>query len=282
MAYHTTLTTSQEFTAALERARELAWNITLTMRNISGTSPDFEVFPYTVTYVFYEQYLTIVSEGLFNISLCLLPTFVVCCILLGLDLRSGLLNLLTIVMITVDTVGVMTLWGIDYNAVSLINLVTAVGISVEFVSHLTRSFALSILPTHVERAKEATANMGSAVFAGVAMTNLPGIVVLAFAKAQLIQIFFFRLNLVITLLGLVHGLVFLPVLLSFFGPGVNKAVLLQLQTKKAMEMEAYNNPYENMGYVDDQNKTNNTQTFKPDVKEETPAEADPNGRSTSL
>lgn len=49
------------------------------------------------------------------------------------------------------------------------------------------------------------------------MTNLPGILVLAFAKAQLIQIFFFRLNLVITLLGLAHGLVFLPVLLSYFG-----------------------------------------------------------------
>lgn len=165
MAYHTTLTNSQEFTAALQKARELALNITKSMRNISGTSPDFEVFPYTcvfvffklsfcksidfahfvfifylitykkplffffssfsrVTYVFYEQYLTIVSEGLFNISLCLLPTFVVCCLLLGLDLRSGLLNLLTIIMIIVDTVGVMTLWGIDYNAVALINLVT--------------------------------------------------------------------------------------------------------------------------------------------------------------
>lgn len=49
------------------------------------------------------------------------------------------------------------------------------------------------------------------------MTNLPGILVLAFAKAQLIQIFFFRLNLVITLLGLAHGLIFLPVLLSYFG-----------------------------------------------------------------
>lgn len=121
-------------------------------------------------------------------------------------------------------------------------LLQAVGISVEFVSHMTRSFALSVQPTHVERAKEATAKMGSAVralaqppslerpscgrltdvhlpqvFAGVAMTNLPGILVLAFAKAQLIQIFFFRLNLIITLLGLVHGLVFLPVLLSYFG-----------------------------------------------------------------
>ncbi|XP_052459855.1 NPC1-like intracellular cholesterol transporter 1 isoform X1 [Carassius gibelio] len=237
MAYHTPLVNSQEFSAALEKARELAHSITMTMRNVTGTSQDFEVFPYTVTYVYYEQYLTIVNEGLFNIGVCLLPTFVVCCILLGMDFRSGFLNLLTIVMITVDTVGVMTLWGIDFNAVSLINLVTAVGISVEFVSHLTRSFALSIQPTKVERAKEATANMGSAVFAGVAMTNLPGIVVLALAKAQLIQIFFFRLNLVITLLGMAHGLIFLPVLLSFFGPGVNNAVLLQMQEKKAKEME---------------------------------------------
>uniref|UniRef100_A0A8C2HGB5 NPC1 like intracellular cholesterol transporter 1 n=1 Tax=Cyprinus carpio TaxID=7962 RepID=A0A8C2HGB5_CYPCA len=230
MAYHTPLVNSQEFTAALEKARELAHNITMTMRNVTGTSQDFEVFPYTVTYVYYEQYLTIVNEGLFNIGVCLLPTFVVCCILLGMDFRSGFLNLLTIVMITVDTVGVMTLWGIDFNAVSLINLVTAVGISVEFVSHLTRSFALSIRPTKVERAKEATANMGSAVFTGVAMTNLPGIVVLALAKAQLIQIFFFRLNLVITLLGMAHGLIFLPVLLSFFGFSSNIYILLYLSS----------------------------------------------------
>uniref|UniRef100_A0A3P8VJM5 NPC1 like intracellular cholesterol transporter 1 n=1 Tax=Cynoglossus semilaevis TaxID=244447 RepID=A0A3P8VJM5_CYNSE len=219
MAYHTPLTNSQEFTAALIKSRELALNITRGMRQIPGTSPDFEVFPYTLTNVFYEQYLTIVPEGLFNISLCLLPTFVVCCLLLGMDIRSGLLNLLTIVMIVVDTVGVMTLWSIDYNAVALINLVTAVGISVEFVSHMTRSFALSTRRTRVERAMEATANMGSAVFAGVAMTNLPGILVLALAKAQLIQIFFFRLNLVITLLGMAHGLIFLPVLLSYFGIG---------------------------------------------------------------
>lgn len=47
MAYHTPLTNSQEFTAALLRARELAHNITMGMRQIPGTAPDFEVFPYT-------------------------------------------------------------------------------------------------------------------------------------------------------------------------------------------------------------------------------------------
>lgn len=74
--------------------------------------------------MFYEQYLTVVPEGLFMLSLCLVPTFAICCLLLGMDLRSGLINLFSIIMILVDTVGFMALWGISYNAVSLINLVT--------------------------------------------------------------------------------------------------------------------------------------------------------------
>ncbi|XP_012618819.2 NPC1-like intracellular cholesterol transporter 1 [Microcebus murinus] len=227
MAYHKPLHNSQDYTEALRAARELAANITADMRKVPGTDPAFEVLPYTISNVFYEQYLTILPEGLFMLSICLVPTFVVCCVLLGMDLRSGILNLFSIIMILVDTVGLMAMWGISYNAVSLINLVTAVGMSVEFVSHITRSFAISTKPTHVERAKEATISMGSAVFAGVAMTNLPGILVLGLAKAQLIQVFFFRLNLMITLLGLLHGLVFLPVILSYLGPDVNPALVLE-------------------------------------------------------
>lgn len=77
-----------------------------------------------ITNVFYEQYLTLLPEGLATLGLCLLPTFAICCLLLGMDLRSSLLNLFCILMILVDTVGFMALWGISYNAVSLINLVT--------------------------------------------------------------------------------------------------------------------------------------------------------------
>ena len=49
------------------------------------------------------------------------------------------------------------------------------------------------------------------------MTNLPGTIVLVFATSQLFEIFYFRMFLIITLLGTAHGIIFLPVLLSYFG-----------------------------------------------------------------
>ncbi|XP_062452632.1 NPC1-like intracellular cholesterol transporter 1 [Rhea pennata] len=238
MAYHRPLANSQEYTEALRAARQLADSITATLRRVPGTPADFRVFPYTVTYVYYEQYLGVVAEGLFTLTVCLVPTFGVSFVLLGMDLRSSLATLITLIMILVDTVGVMALWSIPYNAVSLINLVAAVGISVEFVSHLTCAFTRSTKPSRVERAAEATVNMGSKVVAGVAMTNLPGIVVLAFAKAQLIQIFFFRLNLIITLAGLAHGLVFLPVLLSYVGPSPRVPAATAAAAKESTEQGA--------------------------------------------
>ena len=54
-------------------------------------------------------------------------------------------------------------WNITLNAVSLVNLVMAVGISVEFSSHITRAFAVNIGDDRVQRAQDTLTNMGSSV-----------------------------------------------------------------------------------------------------------------------
>ena len=61
-----------------------------------------------------------------------------------MDLGSSLVILLVIVMILTDMFGLMYWWSIQLNAVSLVNLVMAVGISVEFCSHITRYISIGI------------------------------------------------------------------------------------------------------------------------------------------
>merc|ERR1719431_2391631 len=66
---------------------------------------------------------------------------------------------------------------------------------------------------------------------GVALTNLPGIICLHCAQIQIIEIFFFRMCFVMTMIGIAHGLIFLPVILAYFGPNPNRALLLKSQNE---------------------------------------------------
>ena len=60
MTYHTALANSTRFITALKIARKLSENLTLTL--------GVEVFPYSVWYVYYEQYLEIIKDMGINIG----------------------------------------------------------------------------------------------------------------------------------------------------------------------------------------------------------------------
>uniref|UniRef100_T1IQG2 SSD domain-containing protein n=1 Tax=Strigamia maritima TaxID=126957 RepID=T1IQG2_STRMM len=190
MTYHTILKSSKDYFSALKWARYLAERITTTINKNLDKGNDtktYSVFPYSVFYVFYEQYLTMWEDTLQNLAISIGAIFIVSFVLLGFDIFSALIIIATISMIIMNLMGLMYWWHIQLNAVSLVNLVMAVGIAVEFCSHITRAYAVSVQDSRLLRTKESIVNMGSSVLSGITLTKFGGIIVLAFAKSQIFR-----------------------------------------------------------------------------------------------
>ncbi|KAK4276452.1 hypothetical protein QN277_014600 [Acacia crassicarpa] len=206
--YHTPLSKQVDYVNSLRAAREFSSKVSDALK--------IEIFPYSVFYMFFEQYLDIWKTALINLAIAIGAVFVVC-LVITCSLWCSAIILLVLAMIVVDLMGVMAILDIQLNAVSVVNLVMSVGIAVEFCVHITHTFAVTSGDKE-KRAKEALGTMGASVFSGITLTKLVGVIVLCFSRTEVFVVYYFQMYLALVLLGFLHGLVFLPVALSIFGP----------------------------------------------------------------
>lgn len=215
---HSPLRSQDDFINAYTSARRIA-------EEFSAKS-GVEVFPYSVFYIFFDQYVSIVglTAGLLCAAIGII--FLISSILLG-SVLTGAAVAITVVMTIVDIIGAMAVFGVSLNAVSLVNLIICVGIAVEFCAHIARAF---MFPSHtfMERAKNrfrgrdarawtALVNVGGSVFSGITVTKLLGVFVLAFTRSKIFEIYYFRIWVALVVFAATHAMVFLPVILSFMG-----------------------------------------------------------------
>ena len=134
--------------------------------------------------------------------------------------RTSVILVLTVTMILIDIGGIMYFAGITLNAVSLVNLVICVGISVEFCIHIVRKFTFIDRDTEINnnaRVLFAMKTVGKSVFWGITLTKIIGVSVLSFAKSKIFEVFYFRMWFALIIISSIHALVVLPVMLSMYG-----------------------------------------------------------------
>ncbi|KAK0396209.1 hypothetical protein QR680_001621 [Steinernema hermaphroditum] len=174
-----------------------------------------DTFPHGIAFTFWEQYLNL-NLNLFNaVGVIMAAVFCVISLFLFNPWAASYVVVILFFMI-VELVGFLGWIGIKLNPVSAVTVITAVGIGVEFTTHVVFAF-LTSLGDRNERMAAAIDHVFVPVIQGGLSTFL-GIVMLAFSEFDFIVKYFFVVMFALIIIGLINGLVLMPVLLSLLGP----------------------------------------------------------------
>ncbi len=184
------------------------------LRGVCGDYPLLEATAFHPYFVYFDQFLQV------------LPTTVQCvCIAAAVMVAVSLLLIpsaicalwvaLSIVSIEVGVLGLMALWGVALDSISMVNLIMCIGFSVDFSAHIAHHFASSDASTE-DRISDSLFALGLPITQGAASTVV-GVLGLALTPSY-VFVTFFKMIFLVVFLGALHGLFILPVILSLVGP----------------------------------------------------------------
>lgn len=172
-------------------------------------------FPYCEKFQDIEGFKIINTELYRNVGLAVLAVGLICLLTVANFITAFLITI-NVAACIVEILGFMYALGLVIDSVSVINLVLAVGLSVDYSAHIGHCFMVKGGPSKDQRVIESLADIGASVVNGALSTFL-AVAVLLFSTSYVFRVLSTQFALTVAL-GVVHGTVLLPVLLSMFGP----------------------------------------------------------------
>ena len=191
---------------------------------LNGKTVDINtVFPYSLFYVYYDQYLFIRGISVQNLLIGFATIFLA--VQLVMNLKGAALTVLFCFSCVLHLIGVLYLlnfipdYTVELNAISVVNIVVALGLSVEFCAHIIifymKSPKSNSLTPNVDHIKYSLKNVGVSVLVGIMTTKVIGVFVLLFAPSKVFQIYYFRMYFFLIVVGFFHGFMLLPIFLTY-------------------------------------------------------------------
>ncbi|XP_012258315.2 patched domain-containing protein 3-like [Athalia rosae] len=204
---HVLINTTSDQIRAMELIRDSINSVNFSNGNehIAVFSPD---------YVSWTANKIIGEELIRNLGLEILAVGVVTIILLR-NLEASFWVICCVLFTLVDLLGSMYYLGLTIEISSSIMVLLCAGLAVDYAAHVGLEFT-RMKGTKNERAVATLSVIGPAVFNGGLSTFL-AFVLLGASESYLFSTFF-KLFTCVVVFGLFHGLFFLPVILSLFGP----------------------------------------------------------------
>jgi len=171
-------------------------------------------FVYHIQYEFAYADWVMPSFGAQNLAMAAAAVLV--CVSIFLPLSIAFLCTISVLCIDVLLLGGMALLGTPLNTITLISLLLALALAIDYSCHIGHAYVMSSGTTRLAKAEGALELMGFEVL-NAGMSTLLGTLFLAASRSPVFKIFFVAVWSTI-LLGLVAGLAFVPVCLSILGP----------------------------------------------------------------
>ena len=140
-------------------------NAMLTLRKDIMDNSELNAFPIARAFIFFEQYVITSRETIRNLLIAALAVLVVTSPFL-VDCTVAFLVVLNFAAMICELFGLMVLWDVSLNSVSMINLVMAIGFAVDYSAHIAHAYVVSNKVTPNERVIDALRTLGASVFMG--------------------------------------------------------------------------------------------------------------------
>jgi Niemann-Pick C1 protein len=101
-------------------------------------------FTFAERYFDYESYVVFDRETITNVTLALAAVFVIMFIFTA-NLIITIFVVLCVILVDVFVFGLLTFWNVTLNSVTVVNLVIAIGLAVDYSAHIAYAY-LSVKP----------------------------------------------------------------------------------------------------------------------------------------